>query len=239
MPLAVMVLLAAAELAGRRGGFSVPGAGPIVQHLTLWLGFLGAALAAREGKLLNLATSEYLPEGRVRRWAGVIAGAVGAAVAAVLAWASTRLVVLEREGGGELALGIPLWAAQVVLPVGLALVAMRLAWRADRHALGRAIAFAALAAGLLLAWRPGWVEGAPVWIGLAVVVGGTLAHLGHDVTLIDPWPEHVETIRNKGLELDGLTPEEQFTVTKAKTLHLTEVQSLAKTPVDVAFVSVK
>ena len=63
-------------------------------------------------------------------------------------------------------------------------------------------------------------------------VGGTLAHLGHDVTLIDPWPEHIETIRKKGLELDGLTPEERFTVTKAKTLHLTEVQSLAKTPND-------
>ena len=70
-------------------------------------------------------------------------------------------------------------------------------------------------------------------------VGGTLAHLGHDVTLIDPWPEHIEIIRKKGLELDGLTPEERFTVTKAKTLHLTEVQSLAKTPVDIAFVAMK
>src|SRR5206468_3464864 len=29
-------------------------------------------------------------------------------------------------------------------------------------------------------------------------VGGTLAHLGHDVTLIDAWPEHVETIRARG-----------------------------------------
>ncbi len=70
-------------------------------------------------------------------------------------------------------------------------------------------------------------------------VGGTLAHLGHDVTLIDPWPEHIETIRKRGLELDGLTPEERFTVTKAKTLHLTEVQSLARSPVDIAMVSVK
>ena len=69
-------------------------------------------------------------------------------------------------------------------------------------------------------------------------VGGTLAHLGHDVTLIDPWPEHVETIRTRGLELDGLTPEEQFTV-KPKIMHLTEVQALAKTPVDVAMVAVK
>src|SRR5687767_7988619 len=58
-------------------------------------------------------------------------------------------------------------------------------------------------------------------------VGGSLAHLGHDVTLIDPWPENVETIRAKGLELDGVTPEEKFVVKNAKTLHLTEVQSLA------------
>ena len=69
--------------------------------------------------------------------------------------------------------------------------------------------------------------------------GGSLAHLGHDVTLIDPWPENIETIRKKGLELDGMTEEERFTVKTAKTLHLTEVQSLAKTPVDVAIVAVK
>ena len=70
-------------------------------------------------------------------------------------------------------------------------------------------------------------------------VGGTLAHLGFDVTLIDPWPEHVEIIRSRGLELDGVTPEEKFAVREAKTLHVTEVQSLAKTPIDVAMVAVK
>ena len=71
-------------------------------------------------------------------------------------------------------------------------------------------------------------------------VGGYFARDGHDVTLIDPWPEHIETIRRQGLALNGLTPEEQFTVTTAKTMHLTEVQSLAKQkPVDIAFVAVK
>jgi len=70
-------------------------------------------------------------------------------------------------------------------------------------------------------------------------VGGTLAHLGHDVTFIDPWPEQVEAIRAGRLELDGMTPEERFTVKKAKALHLTEAQSLAKAPVDVAFVAMK
>lgn len=71
-------------------------------------------------------------------------------------------------------------------------------------------------------------------------VGGYLAHHGEDVTLIDMWPEHIEAIRARGLELDGVTPEEKFTVTQAKTMHLTEVQNLAKQkPVDIAFVAVK
>ena len=69
-------------------------------------------------------------------------------------------------------------------------------------------------------------------------VGGNLSHLGHDVTLIDPWPQHVETIRARGLELDGLTPEEKFTA-RPKILHLMEVQGLLKSPIDVAMVAVK
>jgi 2-dehydropantoate 2-reductase len=71
-------------------------------------------------------------------------------------------------------------------------------------------------------------------------VGGCLAHHGQDVTLIDMWPEHIEAIRARGLELDGITEEEKFTVRSAKTMHLTEVQSLSKQPpIDIAFVSVK
>ena len=35
------------------------------------------------------------------------------------------------------------------------------------------------------------------------VVGGMMARAGHDVTLIDQWPEHVEAIRAKGLRLSG------------------------------------
>ncbi len=36
-----------------------------------------------------------------------------------------------------------------------------------------------------------------------------------------------------------MTPEERFVVKKAKTLHVTEVQALAKTPIDVAIVAMK
>src|SRR5262249_6087501 len=69
--------------------------------------------------------------------------------------------------------------------------------------------------------------------------GGPLAHNGFDVTLIDPWPEHIETIRRDGLAIEGVS-EEEFICAKPKTMHLTEVQDLAKQkPIDIAMVAVK
>jgi 2-dehydropantoate 2-reductase len=43
-------------------------------------------------------------------------------------------------------------------------------------------------------------------------VGGHLTRAGNDVTLIDPWPEHVETMRKHGIQLSGTTPAEKHSV---------------------------
>ena len=70
-------------------------------------------------------------------------------------------------------------------------------------------------------------------------IGSGLAAAGHDVTLIDPWPAHVEAIRAGGMHLSGMTPQESRVV-RVPALHVTEVQGLAKQrPVDIAFVAVK
>lgn len=70
-------------------------------------------------------------------------------------------------------------------------------------------------------------------------VGGYLSRAGEDVTLIDPWPEHVETMRQSGLTLSGLTEPECFN-TPVKAMHITDVQSLPKDgPVDIAFICTK
>jgi 2-dehydropantoate 2-reductase len=70
-------------------------------------------------------------------------------------------------------------------------------------------------------------------------MGGHLARGGEDVTLIDPWPEHVNRMNANGLQVDGVTTQECF-VTPVKAIHLTDVQHLSKEkPVDIAFVSVK
>ena len=71
-------------------------------------------------------------------------------------------------------------------------------------------------------------------------VGGYFAHHGEDVTLIDFWPEHIETIRAQGLDLDGVTDAEKFVVKTAKTLHYTDLDTLkGQPPFDIVFISVK
>ena len=78
-----------------------------------------------------------------------------------------------------------------------------------------------------------------VFVGAGAVggyVGGHLARSGEDVTLIDPWPEHIAAIKENGLALTGTQGD---SVVPVKALHLHEVQGLFKTPVDIAFVCTK
>ena len=70
-------------------------------------------------------------------------------------------------------------------------------------------------------------------------VAGHLARTGQDVTVIDPWPEHVDYMKASGIELFGTTEEERHTV-PVRALHVTEAEALSREkPVDIAFVCMK
>jgi len=67
-------------------------------------------------------------------------------------------------------------------------------------------------------------------------VGARMAASGEDVTLIDPWPEHVEALKRDGVVLSGTQGDARIPI---KALHIHEVQGLSRRPVDIAFISVK
>jgi 2-dehydropantoate 2-reductase len=70
-------------------------------------------------------------------------------------------------------------------------------------------------------------------------VGAHMTRAGHDVTLIDAWPEHVEAMRAHGLHISGMTPAETHVV-KVNALHISDVQQVVKRkPFDIAFMCVK
>lgn len=167
--LALIVALLTAELVLRGlGQVGIPAALPLVQHLTLWLAFLGAALAASEDRMLALATGQLLPEGRGRTAAQTFAAAVAACVTALLAVASWRFLQVERDFGEEIALGIPTWVALLVLPLSLGLIALRLVWNVEGWKARGVAALGLVAAGWVAADPEWWVD-QPAWPVLAVL----------------------------------------------------------------------
>ena len=171
-----MVMLLVAEMFLRLGkGAGLPGALSIVQHLTLWIAFLGAALAAKDGELLGLATGRLLPSPTAQRWIKTFASTAAAFITALLAVSGWEFMKSEREFGDVVTYGIPVWIAVAVIPVSLALIGLRLVARAGDGWTPRVLAGLGLAAGLVSAVRPeGW-EGLPVWPLLAFLVAAMVA----------------------------------------------------------------
>ena len=50
-------------------------------------------------------------------------------------------------------------------------------------------------------------------------IGANLTALGHDVTLIDPWPAHVEAMRANGMHLYGMTEPENRVIRCQRDAH--------------------
>jgi tripartite ATP-independent transporter DctM subunit len=169
-----MVILPLLEIPLRKLGTGIPGGISIVRHLMLWVAFLGAALAAREGRLLSLATGQLLPEGKLRSGGRLFAAAVAAAVSALFFRAGIDLVLEERAAGTMITESLPIWVAQVVLPLSFLLIAVRLIWRAGESWKGRAIGAIGAVVGLVVAQFPGLLEARPVWPGLLMILVGTV-----------------------------------------------------------------
>ena len=78
-----------------------------------------------------------------------------------------------------------------------------------------------------------------VFVGAGAVgsfVGGLISAAGEEVILIDPWPDHVNAIKEGGLQVSGTQGEHH---SRPRALHINEVQSLIKSPVDIAFICTK
>ena len=171
--MAGIIVIPLAEIVLRKWfATGIPGAAPFAQHLTMWVGMLGAAIAARDGKLLSLATGEFLAHSRTADIAKFAAALVGSAVATVFAVGGLNLVTLDRVDGSEIAAGVPVWVADLVLPIAFGLIAARLLWRGASTWALRAVALIGPVAGYWIATHPELLDGAAVWAWLAVLVFG-------------------------------------------------------------------
>ena len=132
--LGLMVLLAAAQIALRNFlDVSIYGADQLLRLLVLWVAYLGAIAASREGKHIHVdAIARWLP-GRAKAGVEALTDLFTSGVCAVLAWQALRFLQSARDSA-EMAFGsLPVWVAGLILPLAFTLIALRYVLRFMHH----------------------------------------------------------------------------------------------------------
>jgi C4-dicarboxylate transporter, DctM subunit len=197
LALAVLMLLPLIEIFGRKLFHAgLPGGAALQQHLVLIIGLLGGMFAARDRRLLSLSTLTNFLKGRWQVFARVFSSAFAAGITVFLCVAAWQLVQSEKEGGQMLAARIPLWTVQLIMPVGFAIIALRLLWHAADTWRGRLIALVIAGAMVGIGFHPPFEPAKLVVPGLlallvAVVLGAPIFVMLGGAALVLFWGEDV------------------------------------------------
>ena len=166
-----MVFIPTFETIARFVNFrGIPASPVLVQHLTLWIGFLGAILAARQNKLLALTTTPLFSideQFHLGRW---IAKVISFIVVLTLMWGSWELLKVEFTFSVDIAPNIPRWFTQAVMPFSFGLIAIQILINSTENNLYRSsilmMAVLWIIIGLTGAFQNEyWL----IWIGLGIL----------------------------------------------------------------------
>ena len=116
---------------------SIPASQVIIQHLTLWTGFLGAVLATRQNKLLALTTRPLFISDDNFDFGRWISKSVSFIILCALIWGSIELIKTEFQFTIDIAPHIPRWAAQIIMPIGFIFIALEVIIRSGNNAMYR------------------------------------------------------------------------------------------------------
>ena len=98
----------------------------MLQNLTLWLCFLGAALASSEKKHISIdVLSRILPE-NTTRYISYIIDFLSLIVVSILAYYGFDFLTKEQESPATLIGSIPLWWTKIIIPIGFILIGVHL-----------------------------------------------------------------------------------------------------------------
>jgi TRAP-type C4-dicarboxylate transport system permease small subunit len=128
MMLSTMIIVAFLQIVLRNFfDTGLPWGDSFVRYLVLWVGFIGAALATREGSHINIdVLSQWLP-GVSRTVNRLLVNLFSCFICTTLAYASVVFIRNERLLGGTVFFDLPVWVLQLVLPATFALMALRYA----------------------------------------------------------------------------------------------------------------
>ena len=102
----------------------------ILRNLVLWIGFIGATLATREGRHINIDVISRDSPPLLRAFVEVCVHLFSFSICSLLTYASLKFIKNEIEMRTLTLMNIPAWYFEVILPLTFGLMAFRFALRA-------------------------------------------------------------------------------------------------------------
>jgi len=102
--------------------FSIPASQEIVQHMTLWIGFVGAVIAARSNRLLSVVREPVFNSLEKVSLAQFFVHVVSLSVVFVLSVSYLKMIQIGFQYPDYIAPYIATWFAQSIIPIGLMLI---------------------------------------------------------------------------------------------------------------------
>jgi TRAP-type C4-dicarboxylate transport system permease small subunit len=126
MLLAAMILVAAAQILLRNFfDTGLAWGDQALRVMVLWLGLVGAVAASRNNKHINIEVLlRFMPQ-PAKVVSQTVVALFTVLVCAVIAFYAGRFVYLDYRMGTMAFGDIPAWVAEIILPVGFSLIALR------------------------------------------------------------------------------------------------------------------
>ncbi len=131
--LGLMIVAAFAQIALRNFvGVGLPWSESLVRYLVLWVGFIGASLAAREGRHITIEVIKLRPSAGGRRYLAAVSQLCAVVVCALMTWAAVKFVHDDAQIGTRTFLDLPTWILETIIPATFAIMSLRFLLRAIR-----------------------------------------------------------------------------------------------------------
>jgi len=121
-----MILIAVVQIFLRNFfGFGVIWAETLVRVLVLWTALIGAMVATRQAKHINIDLIARYASDKVKSVTGALANLFTAIVCAIVAYYSAYFVALEYEDGSPAFANVPNWLCESIIPFAFFIMSAR------------------------------------------------------------------------------------------------------------------
>lgn len=128
--LSVMILIAFLQIVLRNlFATGLTWGDPLVRNLVLWVGFIGAAIATREGRHISIDVVSHWVPSRGKIVLEVIIHISSFIICGLLTFAAVKFVRNEALMGSVTFQGISSWIPELILPITFGLMTLRYGFR--------------------------------------------------------------------------------------------------------------